>query len=343
MANEKYDLDEDAIPVFLINGFLEAGKTDFIKYTMQQEYFQTEGKTLLICCEEGDTDYEPEMLKQYHTDIVYLEDIRELNRQRLDELEVVHNPERIIIEWNGMWNQDELFEGPMSEAAIAREQGREPAYEVSLPENWVVYQVITILDGSTLELYLNNMKGLLGGMLRNAELAIVNRCDDIEDEKLVDFRRKIRAMGRNAIIVLEDKNGEIPQDMLEEDLPYDLNAEVIQIKPEDYGIWFMDCMDNPERYEGKTVEFTAMVLKRRQMPEDVFIPGRMAMTCCEADMTFLGFICHSPEAKALTTKDWVKVRAEVAVEYQKDYQGEGPVLMAKSIARTGAIEDVVAF
>lgn len=343
MANENYDLEDDAIPVFLINGFLEAGKTDFIKYTMQQEYFQTEGRTLLLCCEEGDTEYEPEMLNKYHTDIVYLEDIKELNRQYLDELEIRYNPERVIIEWNGMWNQDELFEGPMSEAVLAREQGREPAYEVSLPENWVVYQVITILDGSTLDLYLNNMKALMGPMLRNSELAIVNRCDEIDDDKLVDFRRKIRAMGRNAIIILEDKDGEIPQDTLEEDLPYDLNSEVIEIKPEDYGIWFIDCMDHPERYVGKKVEFTAMVLKRRQMPDDVFIPGRMAMTCCEADMTFLGFICHSDEASVLNTKDWVKVRAEVALEYQKEYQGEGPVLMAESIARTGEIKEIVSF
>lgn len=343
MANEKYDLDDDAIPVFLINGFLEAGKTEFIKYTMEQEYFQTEGKTLLICCEEGDTEYAPELLKAHNTELVYLNDMRELNRAKLEEYEVAINPERIIIEWNGMWNQDELFVGPTSEVVLAEEQGRAPAFEVTLPDNWVIYQVITIMDGSTLDLYLNNMKALMGPMLRNSELAIVNRCDGIADEKLVEFRRKIRAMGRDAVIILEDKNGEIPQDMLEEDLPYDLNAEVIQIKPEDYGVWFIDCMDNPQRYEGKTVEFSAMVLKRKQMPADVFIPGRMAMTCCEADMTFLGFVCHSKEAAALNTKDWVKLRAKIGIEYQKEYHGDGPVLYAESVAHTGEIKDVVAF
>lgn len=46
------------IPVFLINGFLEAGKTRFINFTLEQEYFQTEGRTLLIVCEEGEDSYE---------------------------------------------------------------------------------------------------------------------------------------------------------------------------------------------------------------------------------------------------------------------------------------------
>ena len=39
------EIDEDVMPVFLINGFLEAGKTQFLEFTMDQEYFQTEGKT----------------------------------------------------------------------------------------------------------------------------------------------------------------------------------------------------------------------------------------------------------------------------------------------------------
>lgn len=40
-------------PVYIINGFLESGKTEFITYTLDQSYFQIKGKTLLILCEEG--------------------------------------------------------------------------------------------------------------------------------------------------------------------------------------------------------------------------------------------------------------------------------------------------
>mgnify|MGYP000693568671 CR=1 FL=1 len=56
------EIDEDVMPVFLINGFLEAGKTQFLQFTMGQDYFQAEGKTLLICCEEGELEYEQKAL-----------------------------------------------------------------------------------------------------------------------------------------------------------------------------------------------------------------------------------------------------------------------------------------
>lgn len=150
-------------------------------------------------------------------------------------------------------------------------------------------------------------------------------------------------MSRNSEIVLEDENGEIPQDMLEEDLPYDLQAPVIVIKPEHYGIWYIDCMDNTDRYEGKVVEFTAMVLKSDNFPKNYFVPGRMAMTCCEADMTFLGFICKAREARHLETRQWVRVRAKVTREYWQDYGGEGPVLYAESVEPDKEIKEVVQF
>ena len=318
MANE---IDDDVMPLFLINGFLEAGKTQFLDFTMDQEYFQTEGKTLLIVCEEGENEYDEKKLKRNRTAVVYVDDFSKLTPQYLNELEVVYRPERVLMEWNGMWNQDEL----------------------TLPEDWTIYQQITIIDGSTFELYVQNMKPLLGAMLRGSELVIMNRCDGIPDDKLTSYRRTIRAMSRESEIVLEDAEGEIPQASLEEDLPYDINQPVIAIKPEDYGIWYIDCMDQPERYAGKTVEFTAMVLRHPNFPKEQFVPGRMAMTCCEADMSFLGFPCKYGDAASLKTKDWVRVQAEVRVEYQKEYRGEGPVLYAKKVERDKEIKDIVQF
>ena len=315
------EIDEDVMPVFLINGFLEAGKTQFLEFTMDQEYFQTEGKTLLIVCEEGDTEYDEKKLKKHQTAVVYVDELSKLTPAYLNELKVIYRPERVLLEWNGMWNQDEL----------------------KLPDDWNIYQQITIIDGSTFDLYIQNMKPLLGAMLRNSELVIVNRCDGIADEKLTSYRRTIRAMSRESEIVLEDKNGEIEQATLEEDLPYDINADVIEIKPADYGIWYIDCMDQPERYKGKTVEFTAMVLKSPKFPKGQFVPGRMAMTCCEADMTFLGFICKAREARNLENRQWVKVRAKIEYEEWQDYGGVGPVLYAESVEPAEPIKDIVQF
>ncbi len=86
-------IEDDIMPLFLINGFLEAGKTEFLQFTMEQEYFQTEGKTLLIVCEEGDTEYDEELLKATRTEMVTVDSLQELTPQKLTELELLHNPE----------------------------------------------------------------------------------------------------------------------------------------------------------------------------------------------------------------------------------------------------------
>ena len=161
MGNE---IEDNVMPLFLINGFLEAGKTQFLEFTMEQDYFQTEGKTLLIVCEEGDTEYDEKKLKKNRTAVVYVDDFSKLTPEYLNELEVIYRPERVIMEWNGMWNQDEL----------------------KLPEDWSIYQQITIIDGSTFDLYVQNMKPLLGAMLRGSELVIMNRCGFNRAARIMD-------------------------------------------------------------------------------------------------------------------------------------------------------------
>lgn len=311
-------IEDDVMPLFLINGFLEAGKTQFLQFTMEQEYFQTDGKTLLIVCEEGDTEYDEDLLKATRTSVVYVDSLEDLTPERLEELEFLHNPERVLMEWNGMWNQDDL----------------------RLPRDWTIYQQVTIIDGSTMDVYMKNMKPLLGAMVRNSELVICNRCDGLQD--LESYRRTLLAMNNNAEIVFEDEEGEISE-VSEADLPYDMSASVIEIPPEAYGIWYIDCMDKPDRYRGKVVEFTAMVLKSPEFPKNYFVPGRMAMTCCEADMTFLGYICKAREARNLETKQWVRVRARIEYEEWQDYGGVGPVLYAESVEPAKGIRDIVQF
>lgn len=312
---------EDRLPVFVINGFLEAGKTQFISYTLQQDYFQSDGTTILVLCEEGDTEYDPELLKQTRTKLITVEDASELDNDFFGRLDALYHPDRVLIEWNGMWPQDQL----------------------RLPDECQLFQQITIIDGSTFELYLNNMKPLLALLVRNSELIIMNRCDDVSDENITRYRRGLKALNPQADMIFENAEGEIPQDLLEEDLPYDLTADVVEIKPEDYGIWYIDALDNRERYEGKVVEFTAMVLKAPEFPRNYFVPGRMAMTCCEADMTFLGFICKAREAHTLETGTWVKVRAKIAYEFWQDYDGEGPVLYGEQVEPAKEIKEIVQF
>ena len=312
------EMEDDFMPVFLIDGFLESGKTRFLQFTMEQDYFKAEGKTLLIVCEEGETEYSDELLKRTKTAAIYIDSLEELNQEKLLELELLYNPERVLIEWNGMWNLDDL----------------------KLPDDWKVYQQITLIDMSTFDLYAANMKSLLYSMVRNSEMIICNRCDGIED--LSGYRRTLKAMCPRGEIVFEDSEGEI-NEIAEEDLPYDISDDLVEISPEAYGIWYLDCMERRDRYEGKTVEFTAMVLKTPEFPKNYFVPGRMAMTCCEDDMTFLGFITKSKDAKSLETKQWVRVKARIAYEYWKDYEGEGPVLYAETVEPAKPVKGFVQF
>ncbi|CDD47859.1 putative uncharacterized protein [Firmicutes bacterium CAG:534] len=303
-------------PVFIINGFLESGKTEFICYTLDQPYFQIKGRTLLILCEEGENEYEEKLLKKSRTDLVLIEDEEEFNTAHLMELEKQYKPERILIEYNGMWNFKNM----------------------KLPFHWRVEQQITTIDASTFPMYYTNMKSLLAEMIRGSEMIIFNRCDGIED--LSSYKRNVKAINQRADIIFEDSEGEINQ-IFEDDLPYSLDAPVLELDNEGYGIWYLDSLDHLERYIGKTVQFLAMVMKPKEFPKGYFIPGRMAMTCCAEDMAFLGFACKYAQADKLTDKQWVKVTAKVEKEYFEDYQGEGPVLHAISVEQARAPKETV--
>ena len=297
------------IPVFMINGFLESGKSEFISYTIGQPYFATRGRTLLIVCEEGEVEYDAKLLKKSRTDMVVVDEEEEFTIQNLIELEKKYKPERVIIEYNGMWNYKNL----------------------KLPIHWKIEQQITTIDASTFAMYYTNMKSLLAEMVRKSEMIIFNRCDGIED--LGSFKRNIKAVNPQADIIFEDANGEI-NEILEEDLPFDINAPVIELDNLGFGIWYIDTMEHLDRYIGKTIEFTAMVYVPDNFPKGYFVPGRMAMTCCADDMAFLGYACKYDGASTLKQKEWVKVRATVQREKFVGYKGEGPVLYALSVTST---------
>ena len=289
-------------PVYMINGFLESGKTQFISYTLGQPYFQSRETTLLVLCEEGVEEYDEKLLKKSHT-----------------VMEVIENEEDFTPEYNGMWN----------------------IRNMKLPRSWRIEQQITTIDGSTFPMYYTNMRSQLAEMVKNSEMIIMNRCDGVQDLNM--YKRNIKAVNPRADVIFEDANGEIT-DILEDDLPYDLSADVLKLDDNGYGIWFLDIMDHPERYEGKTVEFLAMVLKPKDFPKNYFVPGRMAMTCCAEDISFLGYACEYEGADALKQKEWVKVKAVVHRKYWADYQGEGPVLTAVSVEKAKAPKkEVISF
>ena len=304
------------IPVYLINGFLESGKTEFIKYTISQPYFQSKGTTLLILCEEGELEYEEILLKKTRTIMEVIEDEEDFTSEHLMELEKKYKPERIIIEFNGMWNMKEL----------------------KLPIHWSIDQQITMIDATTFPMYYTNMKSMVAEMVRKSEMIIFNRCDGIKE--LSNYKRNVKAVNPQAEIIFEDSQGEI-NEMMEEELPYDLNQPVIELNDEGFAVWYLDSLDHIDRYVGKTVQFVGQILKPKSFPSDYFVPGRLAMTCCADDMAFLGFACEYDKASELKEKSWVKVTASITNEYWPDYNGEGPVLHAVKVEATKAPKEEV--
>lgn len=304
-------------PVYIINGFLESGKTEFISYTLSQPYFQTRGTTLLILCEEGETEYDEDILKRSRTIVEVVDEEGQMTAANMIELEKKYKPERIIIEYNGMWNFKNL----------------------KMPWHWKVEQQITTIDASTFQNYYTNMRSLLAEMIRKSELIIFNRCDGLTDQ-LGSFKRNVKAVNPQAEIIFEDKDGEVSQ-IFEEDLPYDLKEEKLDLDDYGYGIFYLDAMDNLDRYLDKTIRFKAMVLKPENSNDEYFVPGRMAMTCCADDMAFLGYACKYDKCSELANKDWVEVTATVHREFWKDYNGEGPVLHAVSVEPTKKPKDEI--
>lgn len=314
-------MDEIRVPVYLVTGFLESGKTSFLNFTLQQDYFYIDGKTLLILCEEGEEEYDMEALKFAGTVVEIIEKEEELTPERLAAMDIIHQPERVIIEYNGMWLASRL------------EQMEKPA-------GWGIEQHITCVDAGTFQMYMTNMKSIFMDMVRNADMVVFNRCRP--QYPLPAFRRGIKVANQKAEIIFEDEEGEL-EDIFQDEMPFDINAPVIDIMPEDYGIWFVDAMDHPDAYVGKTVHFTGRALKPRGMGSKFFVPGRTAMTCCADDTTFLGYVCKSEAAPGLKEGQWVDVTAKVAFERRMEYQGEGIVLYAESVKPCEALHEEMVY
>ncbi len=314
-------MDEIRVPIYLITGFLESGKTTFLRFTLDQDYFQIDGKTLLILMEEGEEEYDTKALAKNNTVVEVIEKEEDLTTERLEAMEIIHQPDRVVIEYNGMW-------------LVSR------FYDMKLPFGWGVEQQITCVDGSTFQVYMANMKSIFMDMVKYTDMVVFNRCK--REDPLANYRRSIKVSNQSAEVIFEDEEGEI-DDIFGDQMPFDVNAPVIEIPPEDYGIWFVDAMDHPDTYVRKTVRFKGRVMKPRGMGSKFFVPGRIAMTCCADDTTFLGFVCKSAFAPKLKEKEWVEVTAKVAFERRMEYQGDGVVLYAENVTPCEPLEEEMVY
>lgn len=294
------------IPVYLIAGFLDAGKTNFINGILQ-DGFARDDRTLLLRCEEGEEEYDPKALDNVFTYTV--DDPGQLTPDFFKKLEKQYKPKQVIIEYNGMWMI-------------------EPLYRTGLPANWILYQIMTLVDANTFEMYVKNMGQLMMEKITNADMLIFNRCNA---ELRASLRsRNLRMVNRRADIYLENEDGTSEEYVTEDMRPFDLSGGKLDVPDDDYGVWYVDLMDHPESYDGVTVTFKALMCHSKKF-KGTDVPGRFAMVCCENDMQFLALVCKGKGLDKFKDRDWVEITATVKKEESPAYQGEGPVLYVSKI------------
>jgi uncharacterized membrane protein YcgQ (UPF0703/DUF1980 family) len=308
------------IPVFLITGFLEGGKTTFVKEIFNDPEFYEGERITLIVCEEGIEEYEKDFLNKHNVKLVSISNKEEFTDTFLKECNEEHKPSKVILEYNGMWQFDIID-------------------NLKFPKRWEIAQIITPIDASTFESYMNNMKSLLIEQFKNADLIIFNRCND--DTNKLKFRNNVKAINSRANMIFELENGEIDDRPLE--LPFDINAKVIEFEDYDYGVWYLDATESPEKYEGKSIKVRGLAYSNPKYPRGVFAFGRNAMTCCEDDISFLGLLCQTNKPFNFKGQEWVEIEGVIHKKFIQQEQREIPFITIKDYKSIDKLEEELVY
>ncbi len=308
------------LPVYLFTGFLEAGKTKFIQETLEDSRFHKGERTLLVLCEEGVEEYAPEQFCAPNVFLRTVEDEADFTAENLSAMQRELNPERILIEYNGMWLLDTLYS--------------------NMPEGWIVAQEFLFCDATTFLTYNANMRQLMVDKIKSAELVVLNRYR--ADMDRMAMHKVIRGVSRRCDIAYEYADGKVEYDDIEDPLPFDIEAPVVNIEDRDYAIWYRDMSEEPKKYNGKTMRFKGRCLVRKNVPKGSFIIGRHIMTCCVEDIQFAGIICNWDKADTVRDDEWIILTATLENKFHRAYGRKGPVLTVQSMEETEKPEEAVA-
>ena len=292
------------VPVYLFTGFLESGKTKFIQETLEDRRFCNGERTLLLVCEEGEEKYAPDQFADKNVFIRVINSQEELNAEALKRFLDETKSARVVVEYNGMWLLDALYG--------------------AMPEGWMVYQEFMFADAGTFITYNANMRQLVYDKLKSCELVVFNRFNGSMDK--MEFHKIVRAASRRADIAYEYVGGKVEYDDIVDPLPFDLNADIVEIGDDDYAKWYRDMSEEPKKYENKTVRFKCRALVRQKMPDHTFIVGRHVMTCCVEDIQFAGLVCQWDKADTVKDDTWIILTARINFKFNRAYSKKGPVL-----------------
>lgn len=308
------------LPVFLFTGFLDSGKTTFLQSMLEDPGFNEGQRTLVLLCEEGEEELEPKRFSINNVTIQTIGDQSELTQGNMILWQRKAAATRIMIEYNGMWQMNDLFD--------------------RLPENWGIAQETMMVDASTIAAFNANMRQLVVDKLNTAELVIFTRVEPDADR--MELHKLVRGVSRGAQIVYDLTDGTSVEDDIEDPLPFDINADIIEIADTDYALFYRDLVDEPAKYEGKTVRYKGLCANNMRMPKDTFLAGRHIMTCCEADIAYCPLVCRYDRAKSVKHKSWGIVEGRINVQFSNIYGKKGPVVTVRSFSPAEQPEQPVA-
>lgn len=306
-----------AAPLYLFTGFLDSGKSTLINDTLSQPGFlDDDSRTLLISFEEGEVEYDETFLDEHRTFLVQMDDVSDLTMDKVLELDSIYHPTQIFIEYNGSEPITDFFLRDLNDI-------------------WPLVEVLSTVDATTFNLYIANMRSILYEQLRFSDIIIVNRC--VEDTDAMMIRGNLKAINRVAQIFYEGEFGE-PANIKGGTLPFNIDDEVIHIKDDDYGLWYMDAMEDPAKYDGKKMVFKGEVTSFIPGYNQSFIMGRRAMVCCENDTSVCGFTVTGVKVEELNLGDWVEVEGTMKL-IPVENNGQTIILYASKIQLVTALKD----
>ena len=309
-------LPNQIVPIYIVSGFLDSGKTSIIHNMLEDDGFSRGQKTLIVVCEEGMEEYDEAALSKHNTKVHVINSVDEMTPSLLVDLNKQYKPERVIVEYNSVFTFAKLN-------------------TMQLPAAWELVQVIAAVDATTYENYMVNMRQLMTDPMQNADLILFNRCEN--DMPISTWRRQMRALNNNTMILFEFTDGHSDDGVSDEDLPYDMKAEIIDIKDEDFGVFYLDAMDHPDRYDRKTLRFKGQAFRDTSLPKDFVRFGRNAMTCCADDIACLAFILRGDVVPSDSKYYTLTCRSESV--YNKPQDRDIVALMQLSVEETTPPKD----
>ena len=309
------------IPVYLFTGFLDAGKSTFIQSTLEDKRFNSGEKTLLIRCEDGEVEYDFSAFTGKNVFLQAMENEEEFNEAALQRMADETECERVIIEYNGMWPMQTLYD--------------------NIPDGWLVTQEIHFAEASTYPVFNANMRNLVYDKLQTCDVIVFNRCGEKTD--LDGLHKIVRQANRRCNIFYEYPDGRSVMDEKVDPLPFDVNAPVVRIEDRDFAYFFSDLMENMNQYDGKTVEFKGLFPQSsKPMPDSVFVAGRMLMNCCAADTQVAGLACFRGKVEKPRPGSWFIIRGKVRLQRNRLFSEKTPVLDVVSVTPAMEPEEPVA-